>query len=158
MNNAVSVDKSLWVDKASDCTLTGGLSSPYFIPKVSEVALKYDTLLSRSSGVFLFENTLVEFSFLPFLFFFFLFYFAVTIRGKLLIACGLRVEGRLGSRDNEVYRVLEIEEWSGEEEAVVMWPEEYESEKEVDWYLRILHGEDFKQVCRCIALVGVDVM
>jgi hypothetical protein len=54
------------VDVAADCTLSGGSSSPYFIPKVSDVSLEYNQLLCISFG------TLVCFYFFISFFFFFL--------------------------------------------------------------------------------------
>jgi hypothetical protein len=41
---------------------------------------------------------------------------------------------------------LKIEELSTEEEAVIMWPTVYESKKDEDWYIRVLYGENMKQV------------
>jgi predicted nucleotidyltransferase len=70
----------------------------------------------------------------------------VIIKGKLLIPCGLRIESRVGRKENEEYELLETEEWSTEEEAVVMWPSVYDNKKEEDWYIRILYGENMKQV------------
>jgi hypothetical protein len=58
----------------------------------------------------------------------------------------LRVEARVGKRDNESYEVLEILERSTEDNAVVVWPIKYENEKDVDWYIRVLYGENMKQV------------
>jgi hypothetical protein len=71
----------------------------------------------------------------------------VIIRGKLLLPCGLRVEGRIRSKENEEYEILEFRDSSREEEALLVWPSIYENEKNVDWYLRVLYGFEMKQVC-----------
>jgi hypothetical protein len=63
-----------------------------------------------------------------------------------LIRCGLRIEARVGNKENEIYEVLEIQEWSIEDRAVVLWPTIYENEKYKDWFLRVLYGKSFKQV------------
>jgi hypothetical protein len=70
----------------------------------------------------------------------------VNIDGNLLIPCGLRVEARVGDRENEIYEVLEIEGWSTEVRAVVLWPTIYENEKDKDWFIRVLYGENKEQV------------
>jgi hypothetical protein len=71
----------------------------------------------------------------------------VNINGKLLLPCGLRIEARVGTRDNETYEVVDVEEWSTEEKAVIAWPAAFESEKEADWFIRVMYGENMKQVC-----------
>jgi hypothetical protein len=145
----------LWIDRGADCVLSGGSSSlsPFFVPKVNSIVLEYDQLLSSSFGVLAF---IIHFcSFFSFMFvslFLFHFHFIynlslVNINGKLLLPCGLRVEARVGSKDNEKYEILEIEEWSTEERAVVAWPIAFESQKDVDWFIRVLYGQDMKQVC-----------
>jgi hypothetical protein len=68
------------------------------------------------------------------------------VHGKLLIPCGLRIEARVGSRDNETLEVLEVQDGSTEERLVVAWPSAYEKEKDVDWFMRVLYGPDMKQV------------
>jgi hypothetical protein len=64
----------------------------------------------------------------------------------VLVPCGIRVEARVGIKDNETYEVLEIQERSTEERAVVAWPAKYEGEKDADWFIRVLYGRDMKQV------------
>jgi hypothetical protein len=44
-------DRSSWIDKSTDCTLSGASTSAYFIPKVNSVVVEYDTLLSNSFGM-----------------------------------------------------------------------------------------------------------
>jgi hypothetical protein len=51
MNTGVFVDASLWIDKTEDCVLSGGLTSPFFVPKVSNVTLEYDSVLSNTLGM-----------------------------------------------------------------------------------------------------------
>jgi hypothetical protein len=33
-----------------------------------------------------------------------------------------------------------------EEKAVVSWPAAFENQKDVDWFVRVLYGQDMKQV------------
>jgi hypothetical protein len=47
---AIVADTAWWIDKGTDCTLSGGSSSPYFVPKVTSVWLEYDELLSSTFG------------------------------------------------------------------------------------------------------------
>jgi hypothetical protein len=68
------------------------------------------------------------------------------MKGKLLIPCGLRIEARVGSKDNETFKMLEVQERSTEEQVVAAWPSAYEDEKKADWFVRVLYGEDMKQV------------
>jgi hypothetical protein len=68
------------------------------------------------------------------------------VNGKLLLPCGLRIEARVGSKDNDTFTVLEVQEWSTEEKAVVAWPAALEREVESDWFIRVLYGQDMKQV------------
>jgi hypothetical protein len=70
----------------------------------------------------------------------------VNINGKLLIPCGIRVEARVGTKDNETYEVLEVLEQSTEDRAVVAWPAKFEREKDAEWFVRVLYGLDFKKV------------
>jgi hypothetical protein len=44
-------DTSSWISKAEDCTLSGGSSSPYFVPRISGVSIEYDKMLSSSFGM-----------------------------------------------------------------------------------------------------------
>jgi hypothetical protein len=47
--NLPSVDNSsLWILKDKECTLNGGSSSPYFVPKVNNITIEYDSVLSNS--------------------------------------------------------------------------------------------------------------
>jgi hypothetical protein len=39
---------SLWIDRDTECTLNGGSPSPYFVPKIINITLEYDSLLSNS--------------------------------------------------------------------------------------------------------------
>jgi hypothetical protein len=72
---------------------------------------------------------------------------SVNINGKLLIPCGIRIEARVGTKDNETYEILEVLEQSTEDKVVSVWPSKFESEKDVDWFVRVLYGIDFKKVC-----------
>jgi hypothetical protein len=53
MNLAGVGDSSLWIVKGEECTLSDGLASPYFIPKVSGITVEYDSVLSTSFGMLL---------------------------------------------------------------------------------------------------------
>jgi hypothetical protein len=64
-----------------------------------------------------------------------------------LLPCGLHFEARIGTKDNETYEVLNVQEVSTEERAVISWPAVFENEKDVDWFIRVLYGVDMKQVC-----------
>jgi hypothetical protein len=52
MNILAGTSESLWIDKTEDCTLNGASTSPYFIPKINEVSLRYDEMSGKSSGCF----------------------------------------------------------------------------------------------------------
>jgi hypothetical protein len=51
MNTQFAVNESLWIDKTTDCILNGGTPSPFFIPKISEVMMEFDNLVSSSFGM-----------------------------------------------------------------------------------------------------------
>jgi hypothetical protein len=70
----------------------------------------------------------------------------VNVNGKLLIPCGLQFEARIQSKDNEKYEIMKVQERSTESNAVLLWPAAYEKETDVDWFIRVLYGEDMKQV------------
>jgi hypothetical protein len=53
VNSPIIADTSSWIDKDTDCTLSGTLTSPYFVPKVTSVVVEYDTLLSNSFGMYI---------------------------------------------------------------------------------------------------------
>jgi hypothetical protein len=131
-------DSSLWIIKGTECTLSGGLVSPYFIPKVSGITMEYDSVLSSSFSMSLYMLILICFLIHIFC--------VVNINGKLLIPCGIRVEARVGTKDNETYEVLEVLEQSTEDRAVVAWPAKFENEKDVEWFVRVLYGVEFKKV------------
>jgi hypothetical protein len=46
-------DSSLWIVKGAECTLSDGLASPYFIPKVTGITVEYDSVLSSSFSMLL---------------------------------------------------------------------------------------------------------
>jgi hypothetical protein len=154
MNTPLVADTSLWIYKSEECTLSGGLLSPHFIPKVTSITVEYDSLFSRFNGmdkyfVFILFVYIIIYIIIHTYILFIIYIFSllvVNIDGKLLLGCGLKVEGRLG-KDNENGEVLEIDERSTEEKAVVIWPSSYENEKNVDWYVRVMYGENMKQVC-----------
>jgi hypothetical protein len=136
-------DSSLWIVKGTECTLSDGLVSPYFIPKVNGITVEYDSVLSSSFGMFLHLFILMSCCVICTYYLFYL----VNINGKLLIPCGIRVEARVGTKDNETYEVLEVLEQSTEDRAVVAWPAKFESEKDTEWFVRVLYGVNFKKVC-----------
>jgi hypothetical protein len=140
MNVLATADQSLWINKADNCKLNGTSTAPHFVPKVNEVSLVYNEMSRKSSGMYLLTSV-INFLLLNS-------FYSVTIKGKLLISCGLRVEARVGSKESEEYMIVEIEEWSTEEEATVTWPASYEDRKDVDWFIRVLYGENMKLV-RC---------
>jgi hypothetical protein len=46
-------DSSLWIVKGAECTITDGLASPYFIPKVSGITLEYNSVLGSTFSLFI---------------------------------------------------------------------------------------------------------
>jgi hypothetical protein len=64
----------------------------------------------------------------------------------------LQIEARIGSKDSEAFEVLEVEERSTEDKAVVAWPAVFENRKDVDWFIRILYGQDMSQVLLLLLL------
>jgi hypothetical protein len=57
------------------------------------------------------------------------------------------VEAHIKAKETEKVEKLEVEKSSTETEVTVWWPEEFETETKADWYLRILYGDEMKQVC-----------